>query len=194
MSVSGDIKVLDLFIASHIIKMDEPDKYTDETHHFDFNTIIPRPALYDRNAFGMDRLYGGKYEEKDEELPAKLQAKYGSSDWYDWCTTNWGVKWNSYDNNINTDYGEGVDGQGEILINFQTAWTIPEGIFYELCELYPELVFQVDCLEEGGMFSGTIIYEDGCADESGMSTEMSDWQEQATKMLGYEFDENGDLI
>ena len=197
LAVSGDSKVLELFIASHIIEMDEPDKYSDETHHFDFNTIIPRPALYDRNSFSVNEkgegVYGGKHKEKDEELPAKLQAKYGSGDWYDWCVSNWGVKWNSYDNNLNTDTRD-YNGVGSIMLCFQTAWTIPEGIFLELMELYPELTFEVECLEEGGGFAGTIVYAEGFADESQLFTDEESWRNTATNMLGYEFDDNGDLI
>ncbi len=198
LTVSGNPAVLDEFIEAHIVKLCEPDKYTDETHHFDFSTIIPRPALYERNSFSVDGngngWYGGKHKEKDEELPTKLLAQYGAGDWYDWCVKNWGVKWNSYDNNINTDYGKASGGRGSIQINFQTAWTIPEGIFLELMELYPELVFEVECLEESGGFAGYICYEHGFADESKIFTDMESWQEQAGKMLGYEFDENGDLI
>lgn len=195
LSVSGNTKVLALFAASHLIPLVEPDPYTDETLHFDFNTIIPMPVLYKRNAFGMDGLYGGKYETKDEELKLTLLEKYGSQDWYDWCVANWGVKWNSYDNNINTSMGDpALFNDGVIHIEFQTAWTIPEGIFLELAELYPELIFEVECLEEGGGFAGYIRYEDGEVDETQLYTDIENWREQASKMLGYEFDENGDLI
>ncbi len=197
LQISGDVNVLDLFIASHIIPLSEPDKYSDETNHFDFNTIIPRPALYYRNAFGVSAggagMYGGEHESKDEELPAKLLEKYGSSDWYDWSVKNWGVKWNSYDNLLNIDT-RGYNGTGSILLCFQTAWTIPEGIFLELMELYPELTFEVECLEEGGGFAGTIMYADGFADESQLNTDIESWREVATNILGYEFDENGDVI
>jgi len=197
LAVSGDSKVLQLFIASHIVKLDVPDKYSDETHHFDFNTIIPQPALYARNAFSVtDKgvgMYGGIWEYKDEELPAKLSEKYGHSDWYGWCVANWGVKWNSYDNLLNTDTHD-YNGSGSILLCFQTAWTIPEGIFVELSELYPELTFEVECLEEGGGFAGTIVYEEGFADETNLHTDIETWREVATNMCGYEFDEDGNLI
>lgn len=52
---------------------------------------------------------------------------YGATTWYDWCTENWGTKWNSYDNKqIDVD-----------TIRFSTAWNSPEKVIAQLAKMYP---------------------------------------------------------
>ena len=52
--------------------------------------------------------------------------KYGSIHWYNWCSKNWGTKWNGGEASI-----EPVNDE-EITISFDTAWCPPEGILEEL--------------------------------------------------------------
>lgn len=54
--------------------------------------------------------------------------KYGSIHWYDWCSKNWGTKWNGGEASI-----EPVNDE-EITISFDTAWCPPEGILEELAK------------------------------------------------------------
>jgi hypothetical protein len=55
-----------------------------------------------------------------EEI-AGLIAKYGATNWFDWCVDNWGTKWGTYGTKF---YELGGDGS-PILIEFQTAWSPP---------------------------------------------------------------------
>ena len=42
--------------------------------------------------------------------------QYGYGDWYDWCSRNWGTKWNAYGMHVN---------QESQSIRFLTAWDMP---------------------------------------------------------------------
>ena len=66
--------------------------------------------------------------------------------WYMWCVNNWGTKWDAGD--VDIEYED-----SEILeLEFDTAWSPPEGIMEKLREKYPELSFQ--CFyDEPGMES-----------------------------------------
>ena len=56
--------------------------------------------------------------------------------WYHWCIQNWGTKWDAGD--VDIEYQD-----SEILeLEFDTAWSPPEGIMEKLREKYPELSFQ----------------------------------------------------
>lgn len=70
-------------------------------------------------------------DEAKEALRLGKQAfdnvqKYGHPDWYEWSIANWGTKWNAYD----VRYLEGDDTR--IVIEIQTAWDTPEGIWKRL--------------------------------------------------------------
>ena len=55
---------------------------------------------------------------------------------YMWCVNNWGTKWDVGD--VDIEYED-----SEILsLEFDTAWSPPEGIMEKLREKYPELSFQ----------------------------------------------------
>ena len=55
---------------------------------------------------------------------------------YMWCVNNWGTKWDAGD--VDIEYND-----AEILeLEFDTAWSPPEGIMEKLREKYPELSFQ----------------------------------------------------
>lgn len=55
--------------------------------------------------------------EKIIPIPKELEntdPNGGSLNWYNWCSKNWGTKWNSYDGNVTEDG-----------IGFNTAWSPP---------------------------------------------------------------------
>lgn len=69
--------------------------------------------------------------------------------WYDWRIANWGTKWNSYD-------GERVNDN---TIRFDTAWSIPMGIYEKLEEMYPDVKFNLQFADEDlGSNCGTIHF------------------------------------
>lgn len=91
----------------------------------------------------------------------KNQTQFGHANWYDWCSSVWGTKWNA----CNPDKGEVVKVAGQELYQvdyqFETAWSFPEGIYQAIAKLYPNIVVSIDVDEEGGYFWGNILIKDG---------------------------------
>ena len=56
--------------------------------------------------------------------------------WYHWCIHNWGTKWEA------DVTGFEVQDYDTLEIEFQTAWSPPEGVVTKLREKFPELTFQ----------------------------------------------------
>jgi hypothetical protein len=111
--------------------------------------------------------YGDDAKQKDLEAQMKANvAKYGYSNWYDFCVGEWGTKWDV-----------GGDGQSDIhpdgkslFTSFDSAWSPPVNAYQKL----EQLGFRVNAMfyESGMAFAG--IYEDGnCEDFSleGMSAD-----------------------
>lgn len=153
MEITGETEALQNFVDKH---------FNDE--HFDLNTILPMP----------EELEGTK-SPSDEPNP-ELIAKYGADNWYDWKIKNWSTKWNTYDNTM--DFSD----KEIICAIFQTAWNTPENIFKKLAELYPELTFCLEIVEEGGYFGGTVDIVQG-----EVITDLTEalWEAYAILLTGY---------
>lgn len=80
-----------------------------------------------------------KYETDPEfkesiDLGEKYLSNYkehGHCNWYNWCVSNWGTKWNVLDD-VDVTYDKKTD---EYEINFDTAWSVPAGIVEEYSKL-----------------------------------------------------------
>lgn len=81
--------------------------------------------------------------------------KYGAKDWYDWCNSNWGTKWNSSDAHITVDHDD------QIAYSFQTAWAPPIPVYEKLAEMFPNTNIFINYDESGCDFSGYRYYENG---------------------------------
>lgn len=99
-------------------------------------------------------------QKKLEEATARNVAKYGAGNWYDFCTSRWGTKWD-------VDPYETVefDPLG-VTFGFDSAWSPPMGIY----EVLVEQGFSVTAYyyEPGMAYVGK--YEDGvdeCFDYGG---------------------------
>lgn len=77
-----------------------------------------------------------------------LLEKYGVDNWYDFCTSRWGTKWDIFDVEI---IEAGVD---TLYVAFTTAWTPPMGIYNTLLDEGFEL--EAKYFEGGMNFAGTI--------------------------------------
>jgi len=89
---------------------------------FSFQTINPMPE-----------------ELKDTHSPSgepnvDLINKYGVDNWYDWCTTNWGVKWDIAEISI-----ESEEHEDHLIYNFDTPWGPPEPIYDILVDKFPDI-------------------------------------------------------
>ena len=87
--------------------------------------------------------------------------KYGAPTWYEWCTNNWGTKWNAY------GYDEGTDYSASGNLHFQTAWSAPHPVIKKLAQMYPDIIFEHEWADEDiGVNCGQKCYSNGeCTEE-----------------------------
>ena len=98
-----------------------------------------------------------KEKAKDEEgilsfskflpIPEKVNS-------YDWCMENWGTKWDA----VNVGRCE---NDGAIEYSFGTAWSPPTFVVKKMCELFPNLKFELRYFEAGVGFNGIFVCEKG---------------------------------
>ena len=69
-----------------------------------------------------------------------------------WCQTKWSTKWNA----------QNVVWEGDEFVSFDTAWSYPEEIFFELAERFPAVKIYVQFADE---FIGQNCGEAGFNDE-----------------------------
>ena len=119
---------------------------------FSFNKIIKLP----------DALEGTSAPERDEDVSKRNLELYGATDWYDWCTRNWGTKWNSSDTEIiedNTDLR--LPGYRTVRIDFNSAWAPPLPVYDMLAARFPDTNIYACYDEPGCDFSGWRMYSKG---------------------------------
>lgn len=116
------------------------------------NELLPVIELYrkTKGQVGQDVVYDGSTS-PDETFDSHAKfgkvyfenwKNYGTNDWYDWNVDRWGTKWDASD----VEVGEPAISQSDpdscsVHIEFQTAWSMPGGIFSELIKRHPELEF-----------------------------------------------------
>jgi hypothetical protein len=89
------------------------------------------------------------------EQSEELISKYGSCDWYSWCVSNWGTKWDCYDV---TEWSVNENGDtASATIYYETAWSPATTLWlkvsteYPDCEFYHEFADEVDWMSEDGI-------------------------------------------
>ena len=100
-----------------------------------------------------------------ERKTAENQAKYGAGNWYDFCTSRWGTKWDISSEGVDADITD--DGKA-MTAGFDTAWAPPVGVYEELVE--QGYTVRAYYYEPGMCYAG--VYDNGsddCMDLSGMS-------------------------
>jgi len=58
---------------------------------------------------------------------------YGASTWYEWCTKNWGTKWNACDCQLDPDFHDKKKND-MTFVNFCTAWCMPYQVMKKIFE------------------------------------------------------------
>jgi len=99
----------------------------------DFQKVIPMPEDCFTNNLG--------------EKERKMCEEKGIPNWYDWCSENWGTKWNAC-RTVPVERSE----FGRILILtycFSTAWDTPRKVITALWEKWPDLDFEGGYVHEG---------------------------------------------
>jgi hypothetical protein len=122
---------------------------------FSFKNIIPMPEelkLPENNlAYYADEWRKGDAQKKKEiedkvkqcvdegeSVSEKMQqyadniTKYGFPTWYGWSIDKWGTKWDAHE-----AYDDHYDGN--IILNFDTAWNTPMKVFIALSKQYPTI-------------------------------------------------------
>lgn len=74
--------------------------------------------------------------------------KSEKDNWYNWRVSNWGTKWNADVQYETTDQWE----NGEVLIEFNTAWAMPIPVLETLSKQHPTLTFFMKAYEESHAF------------------------------------------
>ena len=127
---------------------------------------------------------GADDDENQKALVAQQEsnlAKHGYKDWYDWCVSEWGTKWDTG----TQGYEVLPESDGRMCIGFDTAWGPPIAAMEKLCDLG----FSVRLMyyEPGMAFCG--IWEDGSDDYydiGGMTSEqvLDDVPEELDQCFG----------
>lgn len=90
----------------------------------------------------------------------------GDEDWYSWRLKNWDTKW---------DASEVTSflSQTQLNYSFDTAWSPPMKVYYELSRQYPDVCLVVKYEEPGMGFMGVHIIKNGEDINSHYTEEMS---------------------
>ena len=117
-----------------------------------FNDIFPMPdfkTIPNENG-ELPQLEQNTHPETGKGVWETYNFPDGTNDdrWYHWCIDNWGTKWEA------DITGFEVQDYDTLEIEFQTAWSPPEGVVRKLREKFPELTFQCFYDEPGAEIAG----------------------------------------
>jgi hypothetical protein len=112
-----------------------------------------------------------------EAAEQRNRKLYGHKNWYDWCVTNWGTKWDFGDK-----YALLSENRSYLAAAFDTAWAPP-------CEAYTKLQdmgFKIKAyyFEPGMMFCG--VWDNGSYDHFDISGSPSEIASQIPRDLDIE--------
>jgi hypothetical protein len=134
--------------------------FTPTSYELDCDKVIPYPTQYRE----MDRI---AHEWEDTQKAKGLSPWDGrptdgfNSGGYDWCCTNWGTKWGTYEGRgLRVMYNTN-SGRRKIKLSFTSAWSPPIPVFYALCQMFPELNFVARSFESGGAWSSMTSFRRG---------------------------------
>ena len=115
----------------------------------DFAKVMPEPDYDQPQKDGTHN--NGVQKELHDVMP----------DWWNWRNTNWGTKWNLVPDPEGNLTGYEVVGQddGFIQLEFETAWSPPNGIYNEIWAKYPDLTVSWFYREDGCQLAGWLPYD-----------------------------------
>ena len=115
----------------------------------DFNKVMPEPDYDQPQKDGTHN--NGVQKELHDVMP----------DWWNWRNNNWGTKWNLVPDPEGNLTGYEVVGQddGFIQLEFETAWSPPNGIYNEIWAKYPDLTVSWFYREDGCQMAGWLPYD-----------------------------------
>ena len=92
------------------------------------NEFLPVPPF--RSMDHEPGLSDSEVENKRTAVDQENLDLYGAKDWYDWCVTNWGTKWDVGDR----EYTELFDAN-TVTASFDSAWAPPRRAYEHLVSL-----------------------------------------------------------
>ena len=115
----------------------------------DFAKVMPEPDYKQPQKDGTHN--NGVQKELHDVMP----------DWWNWRNTNWGTKWNLVPDPQGNLTGYEIVEQSEDLIQleFETAWSPPNGIYMEIWTKYPDLMVSWFYREDGCQLAGWLPYD-----------------------------------
>lgn len=99
-------------------------------------------------------------QKKLEEDTARNVEKYGYGNWYDFCVSEWGTKWDVGGDSALENEIELKEGQTDTTLSFDSAWSPPTGVYDKLIEMGFEV--RAYYYESGMAYCG--VYDDGFDD------------------------------
>ena len=161
LTIAGDPYEISRFVKAVTVNCINEETKAPETEIRILKSLYPCPAeLYEVKA---------DFTEKPE-----MKAKYGASDWYEWCNRRWGTKWGDYEHLIPIH----KEGESIAIFHFTSAWSPPiEGLAY-VSKQFSSLSFVLS-YEEGGMcFLGSTLIIDGkvVSNSEGEYPDMDDYK------------------
>ena len=115
----------------------------------DFNKVMPEPDYDKPQKDGTHN--NGVQKELHDVMP----------DWWNWRNDNWGTKWNLLPSPEGNLTGYDLVGQDDeyIQLEFETAWSPPNGIYNEIFAKYPDLTVNWFYREDGCQLAGWLPYD-----------------------------------
>ena len=115
----------------------------------DFAKVMPEPDYDQPQKDGTHN--NGVQKELHDVMP----------DWWNWRNTNWGTKWNLVPDPEGNLTGYELVGKddGFIQLEFETAWSPPNGIYNEIWAKYPDLTVNWFYREDGCQLAGWLPYD-----------------------------------
>ena len=115
----------------------------------DFAKVMPEPDYDQPQKDGTHN--NGVQKELHDVMP----------DWWNWRNTNWGTKWNLVPDPEGNLTGYELVGKddGFIQLEFETAWSPPNGIYNEIWTKYPDLTVSWFYREDGCQLAGWLPYD-----------------------------------
>ena len=151
--VLGDPEELNRFVLA----VEEQD--ADQPAALDFERHVPTPA----------RLLA----RVSDNPRSPVRSPTRDDEWFAWRRRNWGTKWNAM-----WPTREGDSQAGRATYSFATAWAPPEPWLRTVSSLHPELVFELEFIEEFLQGSGGAHYIAGeLVERWHVDPEASDWIE-----------------
>ena len=162
LSIIGLIEDIDLFEADRLAALKAHDCDTEQC--ITFNMVLPMPKelvgtksprprteeeirrdakLYNWPDESLQHHLDHALSSEDAARLDELKAKYGADNWYDWCSKNWGTKWDAcHASTERVPYVlAGPQSKDRVEISFDTAWAEPQPVIHALVSKYPNLNF-----------------------------------------------------